>query len=404
MGITRWDTWKIGLPRRALRGLVDKDRGSASGRWRDSTTLNAAYYFGVRGFLWLLAACGGSVAPVAATTPAPRAAPKSPVHPSSEVLDPITVLSAEPDAYPHSFLVPGLASLELAGPQIQAPPAAPELEVTLLDEQSTMVRAAVRFDGIGFALWTERARLLEIVTREQRVSERVGGGWFGPDAGVAPYAELHTGAHVRVLGHRDKEAWTQVRYLGALEIDGWVPDAALTERTRELHHNIGRFPTGMQALMVLPGTVIRTEPKWIADQLAIVASGYLLDVIQPVDEAWSAIAYEDGDIAVRGYASKQDPPGQVHRPHPVDTPPAAVTPNAQVPRGTCLYATQDGEPIGFLLATHDGELSSARVPGWFTLSVDTPWGPITFMTRGLSQQSLATCGPPLPAPAAPPSP
>src|SRR3569623_1173174 len=401
MGITRWDKRKIGLPRRALRGLVDKDRGSASGRWRDSAPLNAAYYFGVRGFLLLAAACGGSVAPVAATAPAAKPAAKTSVHPI-EVLDPITVLSAAPDAYPHSFLVPGLASLDLAGPQIQAPPAAPELEVTLLDEQSTMVRAAVRFGGIGFALWTERARLLEIVTREQRVSAHVGGGWYGPDAGVAPYAELHTGAHVRVLGHRDKEAWTQVRYLGALEIDGWVPDAALTERTRDLHHNIGRFPTGMQSLMVLPGTVIRTEPKWVADQLAIVASGFLLDVIQPVAEAWSAIAYEDGDIAVRGYASKQDPPGEVHRPHAVDAPPAAVTPNAQVPRGTCLYATQDGEPLGFLLATHEGELSSARVFGWFTLSFDTPWGPITFMTPGLSAQSLATCGPPLPS--APPSP
>src|SRR3569832_1234500 len=130
MGITRWDRRKIGLPRRALRGLVDKDRGSASGRWRDSAPLNAAYYFGVRGFLLLAAACGGSVAPVAATTPAAKPATKTSVHPI-EVLDPITVLSAEPDAYPHSFLVPGLASLDLAGPQIQAPPAAPEFVIIL---------------------------------------------------------------------------------------------------------------------------------------------------------------------------------------------------------------------------------------------------------------------------------
>ena len=72
------------------------------------------------------------------------------MHPN-DVLDAITVLSAEPDAYPRSYLVPGLAGLEM-GPQTPAPPAAAELEVTLLDEQSTMVRAAVRFDGIGFAL------------------------------------------------------------------------------------------------------------------------------------------------------------------------------------------------------------------------------------------------------------
>jgi hypothetical protein len=246
------------------------------------------------------------------------------------------------------------------------------------------------------------ARLLEIVTHEQRVSENMGGGWFGPDSGVAPYAELRTGARVRVLGHKD--TWTRVRYLGALEIDGWVPDAALTERTRDEHRNAGRFPSGMQSLMVLPGTVIRTEPKWVAQELAVVASGYLLDVIQPVDEAWSAIAYEDGDVRVRGYASKHDPPGQVHRPHEPDTAPPAITANAQLPRGTCLYASQQGEPIGFLLAAHDGELSSARTPGWFTLSFDTPWGPITFMARGSSQLSLATCGPPVPVPPAPPSP
>jgi hypothetical protein len=329
------------------------------------------------------------------------------------VLDPIAVLSAVPEAYARSYLVPGIAALELGGPQIQAPPAAPELEVTLLDEQSTMVRAAVRFDGIGFALWTERARLLEIVTHEQRVSETKGGGWFGPDSGIAPYAELRTGAHVRVLGHKD--AWTQVRYLGALEIDGWVPDAALTERSRDEHRNPGRFPNGMQSLMVLPGTVIRTEPKWVAPELAVVANGYLLDVIQPVaspalpggaappqggagliDEAWSAVAYEDGDVRVRGYASKHDPPGQVHRPHEPDAPPPAITANAQLPRGTCLYASQGSEPIGFVLAAHDGELSSARTPGWFTVSFDTPWGPITFMARGSSELSLATCGTPAP--------
>ena len=61
-------------------------------------------------------------------------------------------------------------------------------------------------------------------------------------------------------------------------------------------------------------------------------------------------------MRVRGYASKHDPPGQVHRPRQEDTPPPRVTANAQLPRGTCLYASQQGEPIGFLLAAHDGEL------------------------------------------------
>lgn len=336
----------------------------------------------------VIAACGGAVTPPAAPT-SPTTKPASvKTDPGAPVLDPFVVFAADPDAYPFSYVVPGHAALELAGPQLEAPAGQGEVAVTLLDEQATMVRVAVRADGLAFALWSERPRLLGIIKRDTRVSERIGGGWIGQDA---PYALLRGGALVRVLGHKDK--WTQVRYYGALEIDGWIPDDGITWRTPERHKNIGRFPSGHQTLMVMPGTVIRTEPKWASEQLAIVALGYIVDNVQQLDDAWSAIAYDDGDVRVRGYASRHDPPGQVHRPREPETPPVPLVTNAKLPRGTCLYATMRGEQIGFLLADHDAVLSSGRSPGWWEVTLETPWGPIAFAAQGPTDQSLATCSP-----------
>jgi len=348
----------------------------------------ARYGFSVRVFLLAIAACGGAVAPPtapASPTTKPAAVKADPAAP---VLDPFVVFGADPDAYPLSYVVPGHAALELDGPQLEAPAGQGDVAVTLLDEQSAMVRVAVRADGIAFALWTERPRLLGIVKYETRVSERIGGGWVGQDA---PYAVLRSGALVRVLGRKGK--WTQVRYYGALEIDGWIPDDALAWRTPERHKNIGRLPSGHQTLMVMPGTVIRTEPKWASDQLAIVALGYIVDNLQQLDDAWSAIAYDDGDVRVRGYASRHDPPGQVHRPREPEQPPVPLVTNAKVPRGTCLYAAMHGEQIGFLLADHDAVLSSGRSAGWWEITLETPWGPIAFAAQGPTDQALATCGP-----------
>lgn len=304
------------------------------------------------------------------------------------MLDPIVVLSADPDAYPFSYVVPGRASLEHDGVQIEAPAGQNEIAVTLLEQQAASVRVAVRADGIAFSLWSERPRLLGIIKHDIRASERMGGGWVGQDA---PYAVLRAGALVRVLGHKDK--WTQVRYYGQLEIDGWIPDDALTWSAPERHNNVGRFPSGAQTLMVLPGTVIRTEPKWAADQLAVVALGYIVDNIQQLDDAWSIVAYDDGDVHVRGYASRRDPPGQVHRPRQADAPLPPLATNAKLPRGTCLYAASRGEPVGFLLADHDAAIAADRTAGWFDVTLETPWGPIAFAAKGPDDHSLATCGP-----------
>src|SRR5207248_8693127 len=114
-----------------------------------------------------------------------------------------------------------------------------------------------------FAVWTDRARLYGVIARETRIDV----GAFRP---TEMEVVLHAGARVRKLAHRDGA--TQVRYLGALEVDGWVPDDALADRG-EPHTAGGRVPTGRQTLMVMPGAVIRTEPQWAGRELAVMANG-----------------------------------------------------------------------------------------------------------------------------------
>jgi hypothetical protein len=318
-----------------------------------------------------------------------------------EALDPLTVLTSVPGSYPRSYIVPGAATLELGATTVQAPPAAGELGVVIVDEQATMVRVAVKLDALAFAVWTERARLLGIVAHEHRVSEYAGGGFYD-FSDEAPVAELRPGARVRMLGHRDTS--TQIRYLGELEIDGWVPDSALVDRTTADPSTMGRIPTGQPTLMVTPGTVIRSEPKWVARQIAVMANGYFVDTIKEIDDAWALVGYEDGDIHVRGFASRRDPPERVHKPHEAEVAPAVITANATIAKGTCLYAKPRGEPIGFVIEDRAAEFAATRTSGWFTVAFDTPWGPLTFAAQGRGEQDLETCGPVIAPPPPPPAP
>ncbi|HET9991301.1 MAG TPA: hypothetical protein VFQ65_22375, partial [Kofleriaceae bacterium] len=66
----------------------------------------------MREFLWLLlAACGSTATPgTAPVAPSRSAKQKATAAAQSDVLDAITVLSADPDAYARSYVVPGLAS------------------------------------------------------------------------------------------------------------------------------------------------------------------------------------------------------------------------------------------------------------------------------------------------------
>ena len=326
--------------------------------------------------LCLLAACGGAASTAPPTTPQPTTH-----HAAREPIDVLAALARPVGDV--AWIVPGSAQLELGGASVQAPDGAEPLEVEPLDERGNDVRVGVRLDHARFAIWTQRARLLAITLRDQRVDEQPGGSFSTPPIEV----RLRATALVRRIAHQ--KSWTKIRYSGALEINGWVPDDALGDRTQAGKQPLGRIPTGRTTLAVFPGAVIRAEPHWGSRELAVMATGYFIDEVSPIDDAWSEVAYEDGDVIVHGYLSRRDPPGRVHRARQAD-PIVPVQTNATAPADTCLYASEGGEPIGTIVGDTAVALDATH-PGWFSLALDTPFGPIAFAARGATETELATC-------------
>lgn len=328
---------------------------------------------------------------------APIAARPAPVVRDRIPVDPIAALTPPGEDGEVSWLAPGRAQLELDGAQIENPGGGHPIEVTIFDDIGRRVRVAVRLEQARFSLWTDRDRLFGVVRHEQRVAEA-----FGSRGMDDVHATVKAGARVKRLAH--KGGRTQIRYFGAVEIEGWVPDAALGDAGPP-HEDRGRYPSARATLMVMPGAVIRSEPKWIGDELAVMANGYFLDTVQELEDGWVDVAYEDGDVELRGFVSKQLPPGQVHRPKTnPELQPVPITPNTKVASGTCLYARKGGEAIGYIVGDRDVDLADADT-GWFTLSIDSPWGPIAFAARGPTRSDLVACAPAgtVPAPAPPPS-
>ena len=276
-----------------------------------------------------------------------------------------------------SWILPGPAQLELGGASLQASEGAPRLEVILLEEQGSDVRVGVRLDHARFAMWMSRARLLGIVTRDSRVAA---GSW-------STEATLRTGAIVHKLARKDGR--THVRYIGALELEGWIDDGALADRARTGGRRFGRVPSGKKPLMLTQGAVIRAEAKWVGAQLAVVNQGYLVDTIKAVDDRWYEVMYEDSDVRVHGFVSKYDPPGRTHRAKPPE-PMAPIAPNVTVRDGTCLYVGE--EPLGFIVGDRPVLVEKTGRTGWYTITIETPWGPIAFDAKGSLESELATCG------------
>jgi len=349
-------------------------------------------------WLALIVAGCGKAATTAAVAPAALPASK-PLTLSS--VDPFAALAET--AGEVSWLLPGKARLDDGGATFQAAKPAPPLAVRVVEQHGNTVRAAVRLDELRFLVWTDRAHLLAVLRHDQRVSSLAGAEFVDLSSGDPMQAVLRRGARVQRLAH--KTTWTQVRYFGALEVDGWVPDEALADRA-EPGDPMGRVPTGRQVLTLLHGAVIRTEPKWTGREIAVMANGYFVDTIQKVDEAWTEVGYADGEVIVHGYVSTRDPPGRVHHVEVAESPPPPVAPNATAAAGTCLYARDDGEPIGYVVKPLQVELAAGAHPGWMTLGAETPWGPITFVAKGSDKAALATCAPPgvVPAPATTPPP
>ncbi|MEO8704330.1 MAG: hypothetical protein ABI867_30025 [Kofleriaceae bacterium] len=347
---------------------------------------------------WQAACSGGAASPVTPvqTRQAPTLGRSTPSPHDQVPIDPIAVLAPSDDAL-ESWLVPGRIQLDLGVSSVlEGPGGNRPIAVTLVDQQGTLVRAVVRLEHARFSLWTDRARLLAVLAREQRVTTFVGAPPIGDTSVV-----LKAGARVRRLAHKGTQ--TQVRFVGAVEVTGWVPDAALADAGPP-RDRMGRMPSGRRTLVVLPGAIVRVEPAWSGGELATMAGSSFLDTIQDIDATWVEVAYVDGEVDLHGYVSKQAPPGRVHRTKDPDVPVPTVTANGKVASGTCLYAKQRGEAIGYVVGDRDVHLDDAG-NGWWTLALDTPWGPIPFAARGPTQQSLTACAPAgtVPPPVASPS-
>jgi hypothetical protein len=286
---------------------------------------------------------------------------------------PVDVIAtlAQPLSLSASF-VPGPAQLQIGGESLDAPEGTAAIDVDILEERGNDVHVGVRLMSASFALWTSRSRLLVELVEDVRLDEGV---------------TLHSRARVERLGHEGQR--TKVRYVGAVEVEGWVPDSALADRGPP-HRTRGVAPAGRKKLMVHPGAIIRSETAWTGKQLAVMSHSYFLDEIKELESPWSEVVYEDSDVSVHGFLSKHEPPGRIYRKREPD----AVTPTpptTTLPDHTCLYA--GGEQIGFLSGEQPVAVTSGDRIGWMTITLDTPWGPVDFDAKGATLSTLATCGP-----------
>jgi hypothetical protein len=293
-------------------------------------------------------------------------------------------LLAPAEGAPFARLDPGRIQLELAGPVIEAPPPGWPLEVAPIERLGNRLRVGVRLEHARFAVWTERAQLLSAMAHDQIVDTG------GVPGGASKRVILREGAFVtRLVHHGDR---TKIRHGGALEIEGWVPDSALADSTSTRTLS-SRIPSARRTMLVTPGTIVRAEAKWTAPQLALVATGYLLETVNELADGWIEVAYADGNVHVEGFVSRRTPPGRVHTPRvDPELAPIKIEANAKAPSGTCLYARADGEPLGYLVADQDVAFT-ANAEQWSTLAIDTPWGALSFAVHGTDPATLASCAP-----------
>ncbi len=296
-------------------------------------------------------------------------------------IDPIAVLALVEDQ-PKSWLSPGPVQLELGGAGIESPGGSRPIEVALVDRSSNFVRAVVRLEHARFSLWSDRARLFGVLDKDHRITAQNG-------RPSETFVLLRAGARVKRLARKNKQ--TQIRYVGALEVETWIPDELLVDQAPG-GSRMGKFASGRRPATVFPGSIVRSEPQWGSNQLAVVTSSFALDTVQELPDGWIEVMYNDGDVSVHGFTSKRLPPGQVHRPRDPDAPPPVTTRNAKVSSGTCLYAKREGDEIGYVVGDRDVQLDDAG-SGWWTLSLDTSWGPIPFAAKGPSAQALTPCAP-----------
>jgi hypothetical protein len=339
----------------------------------------------------LLGGCGGAAAPPpvsvaeVVTPPAPSAVVARAPRPSAPVDALAVLLTASPG--PASWVTVGDARLELGGPTIEAAVDDAPIAVRVVERSARLVRVAFAGDKVRFLLWTDAERLLGVVRRNAVVSSHAGGEYRDPSRPAE--ALLNAGAQVVRLAHAN--GYVQVRYRGGLEVEGWLPDAAIAEDGDAIV-GASRILSGARGLLVSPGTVIRAEPAWAARSLAVVADAYLLDQVGPTDaDGWTEVEYRDQAVTVHGFTSIRQPPGRLHRPAAVDPPPPTTPPDTALRAGTCLYGRVAGELVGYLPRADTYAVQPAERDGWWRILVDTPWGEVAFAAPGSAPPDLATC-------------
>lgn len=332
----------------------------------------------------LTVACGAG--PHVAPAPArevPRAQVKPP-PPAREPVDAIATL-AQPQLE-SSWVVAGPAQLVPGGMTLEPIDDTQPLEVDLLDERGSEVRVGVRLERVRFAVWMARTRVLGVVAREQQISFHPTREHVALDSPL----RLRAGARVAPLAH--KHGWTQVRYAGVLEIEGWIPDEAVVDRGPAGRKVARRPAPHARPRMFVRGTAIRAEPRSLTRVLAVVRHSSFVDVLRILDDDWLEVSYEDGDVYVHGFASKREPPLALPRSRDSEPIMASVAESAEhttVAAGTCLFA--EGEPVGLVVSDAPAVLERASRVGLFTVTLDTPWGPVAFEARGTLETELATC-------------
>ena len=332
----------------------------------------------------VLVACSAPAVPPPAPPPTPPRAPAAARVPDEVApIDPIAALAPVEQV---SYLIPGRVQLELGGQTIDAPGGTKPLEVSIVARHARLVRVAIRLPHARFSVWTKASGLLAVLARDFHVMPS-----HRPDDETR--VVLRAGAVVRRRARKQKRS--HVRYVGGVEVEGWIPDELLVETGRRKGH-IRRFvrPGRMSRQHVFPGAVIRREPRWSGQQLAVAANAYSLDTVRDIDAAWSLVAYDDADVGVQGFVSRRDPPGRVHRPRDPALALQRITPTGKVASGTCLYsrAERDAEPIGYIVGDRDVMLDELGT-GWWSLTIDSPWGPLAFGAQGPTRADLVTCAP-----------
>lgn len=258
------------------------------------------------------------------------------------------------------------------------PIAAPELEAPTFIEAAAVSRQGSR---VRIAFDTPNARVMMWVP-QQAVALYIASAFEVPQvpsAGTEPAGRVTLRAGALVEKMNVDGAKVEVRHLGGLQVTAVVPTAQLTATVPE--RRIG-MQIGGNRILVTPGALIRQQPNWSAPVLATVNSAYQLMLVRHVDDKWDEVAYSDFSLDVRGYYSKQLPPGRTagnwQRRSQLSL---ANSGDTTVAAGTCLYASVGGGIAGVVKSDFTTDVRPSDRNGWSAAAIATPWGPVTFALR-----------------------